>query len=283
MKTMIFSAAICLLILLNAVPASAQAARFIGQWENVDANTRGNSGIEITREGDQVAVQIYGACTPTPCVWKKTAAALYAPNVDANAVNETVALSLDIDAGFAQKIVILRMMGERLQAQVLTRFTDRSQRADYYQTEVFAAKGAKAATINLENQSPNDQSPNNSGNRGTAAFGTPSDTSGDNTLLIGKTGDLPNAYTGGVLNGKAVTLVKPEYPPAALAVRATGAVNVQVTIDEEGNVVSASAISGHPLLRYNAEKAARLSKFSPNISGGQPVKLVGVIVYNFVP
>lgn len=86
----------------------------------------------------------------------------------------------------------------------------------------------------------------------------------------------------GVLNGSAVTLAKPAYPPAARAVNAEGAVNVQITIDEEGNVVSASAVSGHPLLRQAAAQAARESKFNPTLLGGQAVKVTGVVVYNFV-
>ena len=93
----------------------------------------------------------------------------------------------------------------------------------------------------------------------------------------------PKTISGGVVNGKATNLVKPPYPAAARAVRAAGAVNVQVTIDENGNVISASAVSGHPLLRAAATSAARSSKFSPTMLSGQPVKVTGVIVYNFVP
>jgi protein TonB len=94
---------------------------------------------------------------------------------------------------------------------------------------------------------------------------------------------VPKTVSGGVVNGKAVNLVKPPYPPAAKAVRASGAVNVQVTIDENGNVISASAVSGHALLRSAAESAARSSKFSPTMLSGQKVKVTGVIVYNFAP
>lgn len=92
---------------------------------------------------------------------------------------------------------------------------------------------------------------------------------------------VPKIVSGGVVNGKAVNLVRPPYPPAAKAVRASGAVNVQVTIDENGNVISASAVSGHALLRQAAESAARSSKFSPTMLSGQRVKVTGVIVYNF--
>ena len=87
----------------------------------------------------------------------------------------------------------------------------------------------------------------------------------------------------GVVNGSAISLPKPPYPAAARAVRASGAVNVQVLISESGSVVSASAVSGHPLLRQAAEQAARGAKFKPTLLSGQPVKVNGVIVYNFVP
>jgi TonB family protein len=91
----------------------------------------------------------------------------------------------------------------------------------------------------------------------------------------------PKLILGGVVNGKATSLPKPPYPPAARAVRASGAVNVQVTIDESGNVVSVSAVSGHPLLRAAAEQAARKAGFAPALLSGQPVKVTGVVVYNF--
>jgi TonB family protein len=92
----------------------------------------------------------------------------------------------------------------------------------------------------------------------------------------------PKTISGGVLNGKATNLVRPIYPPVARAVRASGAVSVQVLVDESGNVVSASAVSGHPLLRPAAVSAARASRFQPTMLSGQPVKVSGVIVYNFL-
>ena len=88
--------------------------------------------------------------------------------------------------------------------------------------------------------------------------------------------------SGGVLNGKAESLPKPSYPPAARAVNAEGAVNIRVTIDEEGNVISAEAVSGHPLLREASRAAALQAKFKPTLLSGQAVKVSGIIVYNFV-
>lgn len=86
---------------------------------------------------------------------------------------------------------------------------------------------------------------------------------------------------GNVLNGKATSLPLPTYPRAARAVRASGAVTVQVVLSETGEVESASAVSGHPLLRAAAVEAARAAKFSPTTLSGNPVKVSGVLVYNF--
>ncbi len=88
--------------------------------------------------------------------------------------------------------------------------------------------------------------------------------------------------SGGVLNGKAISLPKPAYPPIARAAHAAGTVVVQVTIDENGSVIAAHAVSGHPLLQSAAVGAARQARFSPTKLSGQPVKVTGVIQYNFV-
>lgn len=102
---------------------------------------------------------------------------------------------------------------------------------------------------------------------------------GDSTKLPAS----PKLISGGVLNGKATMLVKPRYPDEARSVRASGAVNVQITIDEQGQVILARAVSGHPLLRAASEEAARASTFAPTMLEGVPVKVNGVVVYNFVP
>lgn len=101
------------------------------------------------------------------------------------------------------------------------------------------------------------------------------------TVNPANTKTVPKMISGGVLNGKALNFVNPPYPAAAKAVRAAGAVNVQVMIDGQGNVISAAAVSGHPLLKPAAEASAKALKFSPTFLSGQPVTVSGVIVYNF--
>lgn len=81
---------------------------------------------------------------------------------------------------------------------------------------------------------------------------------------------------GGVLNRMAVSLPRPIYPPMAKQIGASGEVRVQVTVDGNGNVISARAVSGHPLLRSAAESAARRSKMRIDAANSS-----GQIVYNF--
>jgi len=92
---------------------------------------------------------------------------------------------------------------------------------------------------------------------------------------------LLKPISGGVLNGSAVSLPAPNYPDAAKRMRASGAVTVEVVIDEMGKVISAQAISGPVALREAAVQAALRARFSPTKLSGQPVKVAGIISYKF--
>jgi TonB family protein len=85
----------------------------------------------------------------------------------------------------------------------------------------------------------------------------------------------------GVLNGRAISKPRPNYPPAARTVGLSGTVVVQVLVDESGRVTSASAVSGHPILRAAAAQAARSARFEPMKLSGRAVKMTGVLTYNF--
>lgn len=84
----------------------------------------------------------------------------------------------------------------------------------------------------------------------------------------------------GIVNGRATYLPKPDYPQYAKDFCADGKVEVEILIDEKGNVVETKVISGNELLQNSAVEAARKAKFAltPEI----PVKTKGIIVYNFV-
>lgn len=95
--------------------------------------------------------------------------------------------------------------------------------------------------------------------------------------------DTSDAINGGVLNDKAISLPKPAYPQIAKSVKASGMVVIQVVVDEEGDVISARPVSGHPLLQAVALAAAHQAKFPPTRRGGKPVKVTGLIQYTFTP
>lgn len=86
----------------------------------------------------------------------------------------------------------------------------------------------------------------------------------------------------GIINSRATSLPKPAYPPIARQQNVSGQVSVSVVVDENGNVLSAKAVAGHPLLRSAAESAARQSRFNPVKIGNQNVRASGTIVYSFI-
>ena len=94
--------------------------------------------------------------------------------------------------------------------------------------------------------------------------------------------DCAKDATKSFLNGRALRLPKPTYPMIARRAGAEGEVEVKVIIDEEGIVIAAASISGHPLLQAASVSAARDAQFTPTLLDGKPVKVVGVIKYVFV-
>ena len=85
-----------------------------------------------------------------------------------------------------------------------------------------------------------------------------------------------------VLVSKAISLPQPQYPQLAKQIRIQGAVIVQILVDEQGKVISAQAVAGHPMLLSAAKEAALRARFTPTTLTGQAVKVQGVITYNFV-
>ena len=85
-----------------------------------------------------------------------------------------------------------------------------------------------------------------------------------------------------IVNGAATYLPKPDYPQEAKDFCASGKVEIEVLIGENGNVIKAKAISGDELLRDVSVKAVKKAKFRFGYDGPL-VKVEGIIVYNFPP
>jgi TonB family protein len=101
------------------------------------------------------------------------------------------------------------------------------------------------------------------------------------TTSTSEASNPPSTVIMGALNNLAVRLATPAYPTSAQKFNIQGMVTVQITLDENGNVTSAKASDGPPLLRPTSEDAARKSKFNPARVGNQAVKATGFIIYNF--
>jgi TonB family protein len=78
------------------------------------------------------------------------------------------------------------------------------------------------------------------------------------------------------LETSAIQRVQPAYPPLAKAAKVEGGVVVEITVNEEGNVIAARAVSRHPLLKDAALVAARQWKFTPS-----NVKITGTLTFTF--
>lgn len=83
---------------------------------------------------------------------------------------------------------------------------------------------------------------------------------------------------GGVLNDMATTLPKPEFPADT---KGSGTVTVEIVVGEKGEVVASSVVSGPQPLWSAAGAAARKARFDPPLKDGKPVKVAGVLTYDF--
>ena len=85
----------------------------------------------------------------------------------------------------------------------------------------------------------------------------------------------------GSLIAYATKQTQPVYPAAAKSMRTTGVVKVELTVDEDGNVVEVQHTSGPSLLQTAAVDAVKRWKFRPFTRDGQPVKATGFVNFNF--
>jgi TonB family protein len=99
---------------------------------------------------------------------------------------------------------------------------------------------------------------------------------GNNT----STGSGAQTASIGSLVDIATKKVAPVYPAMAKNMRVTGVVRVDVTLDEQGSVVSAQA-QGPEVLKRAATDAIKQWKFKPAMRDGQPTKATGFVNFNF--
>ncbi|HKE59394.1 MAG TPA: tetratricopeptide repeat protein [Pyrinomonadaceae bacterium] len=86
-----------------------------------------------------------------------------------------------------------------------------------------------------------------------------------------------------VLRAAAVSIAQPEFPIAAELTGRQQKVEVQVVVDEKGEVTSARATSPETLLNEAAENAARKSRFIAAKLSDDPAQIFSVISFEFNP
>ncbi len=91
----------------------------------------------------------------------------------------------------------------------------------------------------------------------------------------------PIKVGGNLEQAKLILKVDPVYPQLARVARVAGPVELEVTVDEDGNVSRVKVVGGNPLLEKSAINAVRQWKFSPTILNGEPVPVVADITVMF--
>ena len=118
---------------------------FVGDWRNVDANTKGVTRLLIKKQGARLSMQAWGQCHPEDCDWGTVRAYGYGPKVSANLNTTAQAVSAVFKPGHAQALVIVhKARNDRIHAEALTRFTDGSNRTNYRNVYTFARKRTAA-------------------------------------------------------------------------------------------------------------------------------------------
>jgi tetratricopeptide (TPR) repeat protein len=151
-----------------------------------------------------------------------------------------------------------------------------------------AAEQAKLAApqVPLQSQPQSTQPPPTSTQAQTQPVETPRETktnANDDPLAALAESARPGSVSiGSGLRAQAIKLVMPAYSAFDRQRNLQGIVSVAVTLDEEGKVVEAKALTGPRGLYQPAEDAVRRTKFKPVLYNGLPIKATGVINFNFV-
>jgi len=85
----------------------------------------------------------------------------------------------------------------------------------------------------------------------------------------------------GVSQGLLIRRVQPRYPQNALSMRVQGAVQLEATINREGNISNLKVLSGDAVLAQAATEAVKQWRYKPYYLNGEPVEIQTQITVNF--
>ncbi|HOK45155.1 MAG TPA: energy transducer TonB [Bryobacteraceae bacterium] len=75
--------------------------------------------------------------------------------------------------------------------------------------------------------------------------------------------------------------VTPEMPPLAKQLKLSGLVEMDVTINEEGDVEKVTVLRGNPILSRAAEDTMKKWKFKPIKQGDKAIKAITTLTFEF--
>jgi len=123
--------------LVFVTPASANIDQFVGSWQNVNSHDRGVIRVTVAHQGNVVRVRVWGNCTPSPCDWGEVNAMTFGADVQSQLPQQATLLRAEYNQSFAQRHVIIHLAGNQLRVEVLTHFTDNSNRSNYFDVDLF--------------------------------------------------------------------------------------------------------------------------------------------------
>jgi len=130
----------------TAVPPSPSSA-LAGTWVNVNHATKSAVAFVVSTSAKGIAVDGFGACSPTPCEWGRISGTVFGPNVSAKTGTSFAA---QWNFGFSRTVVLATYSTPKkvptLTVQEFTTFTDGSHRSDYTVTEEFTKGRAMRVT-----------------------------------------------------------------------------------------------------------------------------------------
>jgi CARDB len=115
---------------------SADTSDFIGEWVNVDFDTRGITRFVLspTADNDILKIEVFGKCHPTDCEWGDTSLSLYGANVSDS---DYQFASARYEKGFADTIITMEFLDDgRIALDNFTEFLE-DNRENYHSFDLF--------------------------------------------------------------------------------------------------------------------------------------------------
>ena len=122
--------------LLDPAAANLNPDKLLGRWINANRETRGIAECTVTRDGDEVIVNITGVGEDGPIHWP-TARATPLANLEEEAGQRTTAMMATFDLGFMRADTHLRVNKGVFVIVLFATFLDGSGRANYLNREFF--------------------------------------------------------------------------------------------------------------------------------------------------